>query len=223
MLFLLFPQVEIALNKPLVALSTHCPSLFQINLRYINPLIAIVSPDLSPVMFLDEVEISLQLSKISKLSQVSKIWLFLHAICNISIFCKPLSSSFFTNPFYIFLCTWYLPIILPYGYFENNGSFTSIVSWLMKPTKTQSVAYLCSFLLAFITSWSDLSFWFPGSSESSMQITAGVSRGFHWLDCVTLSHLTKKLQNFWKLLASPFFDLWPGRDFFLVYSHYMMG
>ena len=88
--------------------------------------------------------------------------------------------------------------------FENKALVTSIISSLMHSIKSQSLASLCSFLLTFITSRTHLPLRFSESFESSMKIASDLSRGFHWLDCVILSHLIKKLRNFWKLSASSF-------------------
>ena len=138
-----------------------------------------------------------------KYSQVSKISLYPHAIHDISAFCKPLISSFFELVikvlilFSVFACL--LDLSSSYcsmASFENKGTFTSIASSLMNTIKSQSAASLCSFLLTFISSQTHLSFRFLGSFESSMEIASGVSREFHWLDCVMPSHLTKKLKTF---------------------------
>ena len=51
-----------------------------------------------------------------------------------------------------------------------------------------------------------------------MQITLGVSSGFHSLDFVMLSYFTKKIQNFWKLPPSPFFNDDDGDELFLWYD-----
>ena len=105
-----------------------------------------------------------------KCSQVSKIWLFPHALNDISTFCKPLMSSSFEPVkkapilFFVFSCLLDLfPLYCSMASFENKGSFTSIVSSLMNLIKSQSVASLCSFPLTFITSCTHLSLRFPGS------------------------------------------------------------
>ena len=136
-------------------------------------------------------------------------------------FCKPLMSSYFGLVtkvliiFFVFSCL--LDLLPLYCYmvsFENKGSFTSVVSSLMKSIKSQSVASLCFFLLTFITTRTHLSFRLLGSFESSIEITFGVSRGFHLLDCAVISHLTKNLTIFLETISIATLDLWLSLDFF---------
>ena len=141
----------------------------------------------------------------------SKWWSSLHAMYLLSVhpFSLPYQTEFVAKVLILFLelsCLLdFLTVYWLTASLANKGSFISIVSsWinnLMKSPRVPSLRFffLHPSLLGPIYLWSSQEIL---DIDSSMQVTSGVSSGFHSLDFVMLSHFTK---NIWKLPLSSYF------------------